>query len=258
VKVAGRDLPVEHLIQTKDTRTAYFLWMTMGVLGGHLFYTDRLVHGVLAAVTGNFFGVGWFFDFFLIPTYVYAVNKQVPPEAARPDGSCGRICCRLPLAGIVMLMALLTFIFRFPSFLHGAGVVDLEQSLAGTAGNPYVILEVERDAPPHELKKAYQSRLQELEASKDCKDRNKVCKAMKKDLKQALDFILYGDSPRLEGHREKQKETRKARYGDAQSQSDKEWADWGDWLRAEWHAVGEEVKEGGKQFAKNVEKDYFS
>ncbi|CAE7527180.1 unnamed protein product [Symbiodinium natans] len=256
VKVDGREVSAAHLIQTKDARTAYFLWLTMGLVGAHHFYADRLLHGVLAACSGNFFGVGWFLDFFLIPTYVAAINRQVPPEVARPDNSCGRLTCRLPVIVTTIIVVFLAFIFRFPAILHGTGVVDLEQRMAGTAGNPYVILEVERDLPQEDIRKAYSSQLKEVEGSKDCQTANKACKAKKQNLKKAAEFILHG--PPQSDEPQKEKTEKKARRKPREKNDDDAWADWGDYLRAEWDAVGQEIKEGSSQFAKNLEKDYFS
>ncbi|CAE7679790.1 unnamed protein product, partial [Symbiodinium necroappetens] len=251
VQVDGRKVSVEHLIQTKDPRTAYFLWLTLGLVGAHHFYTDRLLHGVLAVIWPNFLGMGWCLDFLLIPTYVAAINRQVPAEVARPDNSCRRLCCRLPLICTVITTVFLSLVFLLPSFLHGTGLVDLEQRMAGTAGNPYVILEVERDTAPEDVRKAYSSQLREVEASKDCQASNKACRAKKQNLKKAADFILNGIPRSAEPQREK-KARRKTR--EPERSDDDPWGDWSDHLKAQWDALGDEIKEGSAQFAKNVEK----
>ena len=53
-----------------------------------------------------------------------------------------------------------------------------------------VILDIDRDATPEELQKAYAAQLREIEASRDCNSEklgreNKACKMKKKHLKKA-------------------------------------------------------------------------
>jgi len=175
----------------QDPRTAYLLLFAAGLVGCHHFYLDRLLHGCLAAITGNFLGVGWLLDLFCIPYYTSSFNRTAAPGAPR-DRSCGRLLCYLPLVACVATCTLFTVVLGLPSVVHSTGLMDLEQRMAGTGGNPYVILGIDREADSEEIQKAYDAQLREVESSQDCKaEKNgKACRRKKKDLKKALDFAM--------------------------------------------------------------------
>ena len=62
---------------SKYSIIAYTLWLTLGWLGGHLFYLGRDHQGILWLTSfGGLFGVGWFRDLYRIPTYVKEANGE--------------------------------------------------------------------------------------------------------------------------------------------------------------------------------------
>jgi len=70
---------------------AYLLWALFGYLGLHRFYLRQPGLGLIYALTGGLFSIGWFADAFLLPGRVDEVNRQF--EAL--EGS------RLPAARLV-------------------------------------------------------------------------------------------------------------------------------------------------------------
>ncbi|CAK9004979.1 unnamed protein product [Durusdinium trenchii] len=251
VEVNGREVQVEHLIQMKDLRTAYALLFGAGFVGGHHFYLDRLLHGTIAATTGNFFGVGWMVDLLCLPYYTSSFNRTA---TASRDRSCGRLCCCLPLVQCVVILVVCGIALGLPAFFHSAGVVDLEQRMAGTAGNPYVILDIDRDASAEELQKAYEAQLRDVEASKDCKLKeskesreSKACRMKKKHLKKAIEFSLRRSGETKEEPPRKQRRRTK-------SDEDREFDQWFDQRRSEWEALVAEVKEGSTRLFKSDDK----
>eukprot|EP00913_Durusdinium_trenchii_P027268 g25582.t1 len=90
-------------------------------------------------------------DLLCLPYYTSSFNRTA---TASRDRSCGRLCCCLPLVQCVVILVVCGIALGLPAFFHSAGVVDLEQRMAGTAGNPYVILDIDRDASAEELQKA--------------------------------------------------------------------------------------------------------
>ena len=45
---------------------AYFIWLFLGIIGGHRFYFGHIGLGLLYFFTAGLFGIGWFVDAFLI------------------------------------------------------------------------------------------------------------------------------------------------------------------------------------------------
>eukprot|EP00435_Cladocopium_sp_Y103_P043963 s1107_g12.t1 len=305
VEVQGFQIPVDQLIQTKDPRTAYLLLFAAGLVGCHHFYLDRLLHGCLAAITGNFLGVGWLLDLFCIPYYTSSFNRTAAPGAPR-DRSCGRLTCYLPLVVCVAVCTLFTVVLGLPSVVHSTGLMDLEQRMAGpgeqveglvglhtlvqnfnilhfpiygyrfaenpqfltkqpfasgTGGNPYVILEIDREANPEEIQKAYDAQLREVESSQDCRaeKNSKACKRKKKDLKKALDFAMKKQGKSTTGttgagtSRDSAKERRAKRR--AKSKDEDSIDQWFDQRREEWDAFFEEVREGTAGIFKRDQRD---
>jgi TM2 domain-containing membrane protein YozV len=61
----------------KSLWTAYALWLVMGWLGAHRFYTGKWFTGILYACSFGFFFVGWALDFFLVYFMVKAANEKI-------------------------------------------------------------------------------------------------------------------------------------------------------------------------------------
>ena len=55
---------------------AYLLWLFTGMLGGHKFYLEKIGMGILYAVTGGIFGIGWFIDLFTLGMQVDNFNAK--------------------------------------------------------------------------------------------------------------------------------------------------------------------------------------
>lgn len=89
----------------KSVGTAYILWATLGLLGGHHFYLGKTGRGVGYLLTIGWLGVGWLIDAFTLPSQVRMANvlrrgagqaqaqsqsvnvyMQPPPAPAAPTG----------------------------------------------------------------------------------------------------------------------------------------------------------------------------
>ncbi len=55
---------------------AYVLWFFFGLFGAHRFYCGRVGTGILWALTGGCFVIGWIVDAFLIPEMVDDCNRE--------------------------------------------------------------------------------------------------------------------------------------------------------------------------------------
>ncbi|KAH9504066.1 hypothetical protein Btru_067666 [Bulinus truncatus] len=67
----------------KSLCPAYALGLTpIGILGGHHYYLDRPVWGVLYSLTLGLVGVGWVFDWMRMPRLVSRVNQEVHGKRA--------------------------------------------------------------------------------------------------------------------------------------------------------------------------------
>ncbi len=68
---------------------AYALWMLWGVLGVHRLYLGKWRTGLLFAVTGGLFGLGWLYDLATLPWQVTRCNAELAvqrPGPAVPEG----------------------------------------------------------------------------------------------------------------------------------------------------------------------------
>ena len=66
--------PVAPKGKVKNKWVALLLWFFLGFLGGHKFYEDKIVMGILYFFTWGFFGIGLFIDFWVLlfkPTEYY-------------------------------------------------------------------------------------------------------------------------------------------------------------------------------------------
>jgi TM2 domain-containing membrane protein YozV len=60
----------------KSKLIAFLLWLFLGWLSAHRFYTGKLVSGFLYLITGQLFGIGWIIDFFLLGSMIDNCNTQ--------------------------------------------------------------------------------------------------------------------------------------------------------------------------------------
>jgi TM2 domain-containing membrane protein YozV len=54
----------------------YVLWLFLGWLGIHRFYTGNVITGLIWMFSLGLFGIGWFVDIFLVPGLVTAANQR--------------------------------------------------------------------------------------------------------------------------------------------------------------------------------------
>ena len=60
---------------THSTPVGYIAWI-FGFMGAHRFYYGKPLTGVLWALTGGVFLIGWLIDLFLIPSMTDEANKR--------------------------------------------------------------------------------------------------------------------------------------------------------------------------------------
>ena len=65
----------------KHLDDAYGLWMPFGLLGFHQFYLKRPLWGLLYALTGGLFIVGWLIDGYSMSILVTDCNKKIEEES---------------------------------------------------------------------------------------------------------------------------------------------------------------------------------
>eukprot|EP00408_Alexandrium_pacificum_P027953 CAMPEP_0171180972 /NCGR_PEP_ID=MMETSP0790-20130122/14026_1 /TAXON_ID=2925 /ORGANISM="Alexandrium catenella, Strain OF101" /LENGTH=362 /DNA_ID=CAMNT_0011645909 /DNA_START=1 /DNA_END=1088 /DNA_ORIENTATION=+ len=240
VQVNGHDVPVVHLRQRKELLTAYVLWFCTGVFGGHLFYLERVAHGFLAVWSGNFFMLGWFLDLLLLPTYVRAANR-CSVASSTSDGSFRGILCRLPPIIFLFISMLFGGYFFMPRTLHNLGVIDIDQAIAGTDGNPYDILGVPRDSSKDAATDAFLEKMKPLLTLPSC---DGVCVTKKIQLAKAYEF-MQGTPWRTEAKSTSSEGKQSGRDDLDRDSTEGRWADWADFLNAEWmeikNAIGEHM-----------------
>lgn len=56
----------------KSKWVCFFLWLFLGMIGGHKFYEGKIGTGIIYILTCGLFGIGWLIDFFKI------LNKPNP------------------------------------------------------------------------------------------------------------------------------------------------------------------------------------
>lgn len=205
------NVDIGDLRNRKDCRTAYFLWLVGGALGVHHFYLERYVHGLLAMWTFNFLYIGYMVDFCFLPCYIYWSNKGVSKHARR-EHSRGKLFILFPVLLSIVFRAVEFGMVQIPVVLHGVGLADLEATAAGTAQNPYDILEVHRRATRDEVDKSFTK----MRKQKDLKS-----------VKKAYQYAI-GKSWDPEG---------KARRGTKEFDESMAWYLWGDVIRKVVNAV---------------------
>ena len=60
----------------KSSTAAWVLFFCLGLVGGHRFYLGKIGTGVLFALTGGVFLVGWVVDLFTLSGQIKQVNAQ--------------------------------------------------------------------------------------------------------------------------------------------------------------------------------------
>lgn len=60
----------------KSKLVAFVLWLFLGWLSMHRFYTGKIGSGFLYLITGQLFGIGWIIDFFLLGSMVDNSNTK--------------------------------------------------------------------------------------------------------------------------------------------------------------------------------------
>ena len=60
----------------KSKTVALLLWLFLGWLSAHRFYTGKTGSAILYLLTGQLFGIGWIIDLFLIGGMVEKANLQ--------------------------------------------------------------------------------------------------------------------------------------------------------------------------------------
>ncbi len=61
----------------KSKTVALLLCIFLGTLGIHYFYVGRVVRGLIALFTANWFGIGWVIDIFVIATGGFRDNAGI-------------------------------------------------------------------------------------------------------------------------------------------------------------------------------------
>eukprot|EP00401_Gymnodinium_catenatum_P017816 CAMPEP_0117518012 /NCGR_PEP_ID=MMETSP0784-20121206/31909_1 /TAXON_ID=39447 /ORGANISM="" /LENGTH=266 /DNA_ID=CAMNT_0005313913 /DNA_START=197 /DNA_END=994 /DNA_ORIENTATION=- len=173
------DKPIEaSLIEVEPTKlksTAYLLWLTVGIFGGHHFYLDRPLHGLVATWTCNFMGAGLIVDAFMMPAYVRGFNgtRTIPgaPEGIRPKW----VFAAMALLAIVWT-TLAYIVVHGPVMLQRYNVVDIAR-LGGTVPNAYRVLGLPNGGTAQELKAAYRKESlrwhpdRNVDCGKTCEDK---------------------------------------------------------------------------------------
>mmetsp|Transcript_23880 Transcript_23880/g.54574 ORF Transcript_23880/g.54574 Transcript_23880/m.54574 type:complete len:299 (-) Transcript_23880:80-976(-) len=194
-KANKNEFGLEHLEPKKRLATSYALWLLGGPLANaYHFYLGRVVHGLVATWTLNFFGFGWALDAVLLPCYVSRANARCHGLKAPYDGTHPKVFVRLP----VMILALVVFgastVAYIPWALNKIGVVDIDIVAAQTQTNPYELLGIPYSASMAEAKSAYRK-----QSLKWHPDRNqgcgKKCEDKMSEVTKAFDLIKKRHAP---------------------------------------------------------------
>jgi len=184
----------EHLQPKKRVLTGYCLLFTGGFVGAHHFYLERIVHGLLASWTLNFFFVGWLLDLVLLPSYVRGFNNRRTDASAPSDGSQRAIFIKLPALALIIGVSALLLVAGGPWILHHSGAVDIDRIAAQTVLNPYDTLGIARSSGLAEAKSAYRK-----VSLKWHPDRNpgcgKECDDKMSEITKAFDLIKKRQAP---------------------------------------------------------------
>lgn len=207
---------VEHLQPQKLLSTSYLLWLGTGfVVNAHLFYLERIIHGLLATWTMNFLGIGWIIDGLLIPYYVSNFNTSRTTNTAPPDATRRRLLFHLPLLVFSATALLVATAVYLPSILHSVGVVDIDRLAAQTEVNPYDVLGIPYSAGLQEARSAYRK-----ESLRWHPDRNhgcgKECEKKMSEITKAFELIKKRRAPAPE---------------------EKTWAKWLEGIGTDWEHV---------------------
>eukprot|EP00929_Paragymnodinium_shiwhaense_P019039 TRINITY_DN13100_c0_g1_i1.p1 TRINITY_DN13100_c0_g1~~TRINITY_DN13100_c0_g1_i1.p1 ORF type:complete len:329 (+),score=77.24 TRINITY_DN13100_c0_g1_i1:105-1091(+) len=185
VKLGDREVLSEHLRRPKSAMVAYLLLFVGGLVGAQHFYLERLVHGILCAISGNFCMVGYIVDMIALPGYVRTANVHVSEHAKRGPGCCG-VLWAITKAGLMASIFWGAIGVVLPSGLEALQLVDFHQHLAKTSSSPFRILDVKPDVSLEELHPVLKQKLKEAPPS-PC---DKKCKRLQKDKKLAADYVL--------------------------------------------------------------------
>lgn len=184
----------EHLQPKKRLLTGYCLLFSGGLVGAHHFYLERIVHGLLASWTLNFFCFGWLLDLVLLPSYVRGFNSRHADGSAPWDGSQRAIFIKLPVLAVTVGLSAILLAAGGPRILHHTGVVDIDRIAAQTALNPYDTLGIARSSGLAEAKSAYRK-----VSLKWHPDRNpgcgKECDDKMSEISKAFDLIKKRQAP---------------------------------------------------------------
>lgn len=187
VKVGDAEVLVQHLRKKKNIGVAYVLWLFTGFWGGHLYYLDRIAHGLAATWSLNFVFLGWIVDFYMIPCYLCRYNNKTSDKLPGRDlHKEVWQCCRLAGGVPLMFVLALCCFFFIPQQFQNFGILDLEKSMAKTQTNPYDLLHVQHNASLQEARKAYKKELNRLPDEDEC---DEECKSMKIELEKAFEFV---------------------------------------------------------------------
>jgi len=229
------------LRRKKELGTAYLLWFFGGFAGAHHFYLDRLVQGMLAAWSFNFFFVGWLTDLFQMPLYVRTFNARAADVALR-DRSFRRLYACVPLAMGIWIGSLLGFICCCPRAIHNWGFLDIDKTIAGTRENPYDLLGIPRNASRSDAETAYRREWSRTQSVWDC---DAKCRAKLTELKKAHDFFT-GATTRTSSGRPTSTSKKTHDSHPAQDGLD----DWLDFVFVEWQVIYDHIQ-------KNIDTNEF-
>lgn len=237
----GEEVSVDRLRKRKEFCTAYLLLM-IGWTGAHHFYLDRLVHGMFALWSLNFFGLGWFLDALLMPLYVRGANRGTSPVASSDSSAC-HLIFRLPLVLIVGLGGIYGGLFYTPSVVQAMGLIDLEVRGANTTRNPFDILQAPRGASADLAKKLYDAKVRNVKAqfADVC---NEECEFELEESKRAYNYITgkawrrSTDEARAARARRKDRKKKKVKRGHEDDDDEPDvWDDFVDQTLHNWRVM---------------------